>query len=109
MPVPSSCAALVSATFSTSTVAIGGRAFCGKGASARAGSNREYFLNCHRYIEMNPVRGGLSLLPAAYRWSSHSANSGLGARHFLRPHCEYEALSDDAEKRLAIYRSLFDA
>jgi hypothetical protein len=40
---------------------------------------------------------------------SHSANSGLGARHFLRHHCEYQALSDDAAKRPAIYRSLFDA
>jgi len=70
--------------------------------------SREYVLNCHRYIEMNPVRGGLSPSPSGYRWSSHLGNAGLGADHFLRPHCEYEALAEDRGRRCVIYRTLFD-
>jgi putative transposase len=57
---------------------------------------------------MNPVRGGLSASPVDYRWSSHLGNAGLGDNHFLRAHCEYEALGEDPARRGVIYRTLFN-
>ena len=30
-----------------------------------------HFLNCHRYIDLNPVRAGISRRPEDYAWSSH--------------------------------------
>ncbi len=39
--------------------------------------NDRYFLMCHRYIEMNPVRAGMVAAPGAYPWSSFRQNVGL--------------------------------
>lgn len=30
---------------------------------------------CYRYIELNPVRAGMTTDPADYRWSSHCHNA----------------------------------
>jgi len=68
--------------------------------------DRAYLLQCYRYIELNPVRAGLVVDPAQYRWSSYQAN-GLGVASSLRtPHAEYLALGD-SQTRLANYRALF--
>jgi putative transposase len=45
-----------------------------------------YVLAVCRYIDLNPVRAGLALHPAAYRWSSHRALAGLAADPLLTPH-----------------------
>jgi putative transposase len=68
----------------------------------------EYVLACHRYIELNPVRAGMTAAPSAYRWSSHKGNVGAVRNELLTAHCEYLALSHDEEPRRAAYRQLFD-
>ena len=37
----------------------------------------EYFLQCCRYIELNPVKAKMVIRPADYRWSSYRENAGL--------------------------------
>jgi len=37
----------------------------------------EYFLQCCRYIELNPVKAKMVKRPADYRWSSYRENAGL--------------------------------
>jgi putative transposase len=39
--------------------------------------NDEHLLNVCRYVVLNPVRAGISVSPADYRWSSYRATAGL--------------------------------
>jgi putative transposase len=71
--------------------------------------NDDYLLACYRYIESNPVRAGMVAHPSAYRWSSYRANAHGEADGVLKPHSCYEGLAQDADKRQAAYRALFDA
>lgn len=67
----------------------------------------DYQLLCQRYIELNPVRAGMTDDPACYRWSSYRSN-GLGQTDaLLTPHDLYLALDHDAQQRQAAYRALF--
>ena len=66
-----------------------------------------YLLECHRYIELNPVRAAMVEHPADYSWSSYRANAQGEASVFLKPHSLYAALGRDAVERLAAYRELF--
>jgi putative transposase len=69
----------------------------------------QYLLTCHRYIELNPVRGGLAASPADYSWSSYRANA-LGIRDSLvTPHECYMGLGPDADHRQAAHRALVDS
>lgn len=68
---------------------------------------RGYFLSCHRYIELNPVRAGMVSHPRDYRWSSFAANAGLAFSPLLTPHGEYLALGRNESERGAAYRELF--
>jgi putative transposase len=66
-----------------------------------------YFLTCHRYIELNPVRAGLVEHPSDYPWSSHryyalGLSDGLVIEHPL--HTE---LGETADERRMAFRSLF--
>jgi putative transposase len=70
---------------------------------------RTYFLRCHRYIELNPVRAGIVSRPSDYRWSSYQANSGRVLSSLVTPHAEYLALGETDEERTAAYRALFGA
>jgi putative transposase len=64
-----------------------------------------YLLVCQRYIELNPVRAGISERPEDYPWSSYHANA-MGVRDpLITPHRLYLALGTDAD-RLEAYRSL---
>ncbi len=38
----------------------------------------EYLLNCCRYIELNPVRAGITDHPANYKWSSYNERINFG-------------------------------
>jgi len=49
----------------------------GRYFSSPVGSDA-YFWNCHRYIELNPVRAGIVDVPGSYRWSSNSSNAPGG-------------------------------
>lgn len=63
-----------------------------------------YLWNCHRYVEFNPVRAGISRSAGDYPWSSFAANAW--AKHdplvSLRP--EYLALGASAVARCRAYR-----
>ncbi|HJV02899.1 MAG TPA: transposase [Burkholderiaceae bacterium] len=67
-----------------------------------------YFLQCQRYIELNPVRAGLLADPAAYRWSSYRCNAWGRPDRVLSPHSMYLRLGDGPEQRQQAYRALFD-
>ena len=66
-----------------------------------------YLLECHRYIELNPVRAAMVEHPAMYRWSSYRANAQGERSSLLKPHPLYEALGSGEEERQAAYRELF--
>jgi putative transposase len=68
-----------------------------------------YLLTCMRYIELNPVRAGMTDDPAHYRWSSYRSN-GLGqASELVTPHPAYLELGRDDKERQSFYRKLFRA
>lgn len=66
----------------------------------------EYAINCHRYIDLNPVRAGLVVDPAQYRWSSFGRNAHGVPDALLKDHPVYESLGEDAAKRTAAYRAI---
>jgi REP-associated tyrosine transposase len=68
-----------------------------------------YLLRCQRYIELNPVRAGMVLSPADYRWSSFGVNA-LGRRDTqITPHPVFRALGLDDTSRRAAYLELFQS
>ena len=46
----------------------------------------EYFLQCCRYIELNPVKAKMVKRPADYRWSSYRENAGLSPSAIVDRH-----------------------
>ncbi len=65
-----------------------------------------YFLNCMRYIELNPVRCGMVDDPGDYPWSSYRANA-LGVKDpLLTAHSVYEGLGATETVRQIAYRAL---
>jgi putative transposase len=68
-----------------------------------------YLWNCHRYIELNPVRAGIVATPDAYRWSSFAGNALGQFDRLLTPRAEYIALSPSAPDRSRAYRALFES
>jgi REP-associated tyrosine transposase len=68
--------------------------------------SERYLLACTRYIDLNPVRAGLTEAPQDFEWSSYRC-LGLGAADpLLTPHPLYLALGGTAPKRRAAYRAL---
>ncbi len=66
-----------------------------------------YFLQCGKYIELNPVRGCLAKQPEDYAWSSYRYHA-LGVPDVLVDgHGFYESLGSDNLERRANYRKLF--
>jgi putative transposase len=78
----------------------------GRYRPSRITSDR-YFLNCHRYIDLNPVRAALAVHPEDYAWSSYRFYAFGEPNGVLRPHIALLAVHDDPLKRQAFYRSLF--
>lgn len=66
-----------------------------------------YLFTCHRYIELNPVRAGLSMSPWDYPWSSHAANALGVSDELVTPHALYLGLGSSHTSRQASYRHLF--
>lgn len=66
-----------------------------------------YLLACQRYIELNPLRAGMVVDPAHYRWTSYRANALGQPDGRLTPHPLYLALGTSAEERRTAYRALF--
>jgi putative transposase len=69
-------------------------------------TDERYVLTCLRYLEQNPVRGGVVSTPSDYR-SSSFAILGLGQpSECLVPHPVYIALGSTAEERQCAYYAL---
>jgi putative transposase len=66
----------------------------------------DYLMQCHRYIELNPVRARMIPDPRDYPWSSHRANAFGEHYSLVSPHPAYVALSADAAERRHAYRVL---
>ena len=66
-----------------------------------------YLLACSRYIELNPVRAGVTRHPGGYRWSSHAHNAFGRPDPLLTHHPTYRAMGADAESRREAYARLF--
>jgi putative transposase len=67
-----------------------------------------YWFTCMRYVEMNPVRGGLVAEPGDYRWSSYRANALGVDDSIIVPHSLYTALGESAWKRQQCWREICD-
>jgi putative transposase len=68
-----------------------------------------YLLQCHCYIERNPVRARMVVDPADYRWSRHH-HLAMGAPDpVVSLHPAIAALAPDPQERLRRYRALIMA
>lgn len=67
-----------------------------------------YFWNCHRYIELNPVRAGMVGRPGDYRWSSHARNAHGRPDPLVSPHPAYMALGSSGDAAQRAYRQFFE-
>jgi putative transposase len=67
-----------------------------------------YLLRCYRYIELNPVRGGIVSDPANYRWSSYRANAQGEPDALVTAHPVYDSLGPSDASRAQCYRLLFE-
>lgn len=65
-----------------------------------------YLLQCHRYIDRNPVRAGMVRDPADYRWSSHRHYAFGAVDPLLRRHPIVEGIGSDEPARQARYRAM---
>ncbi|MEO5694899.1 MAG: transposase [Usitatibacter sp.] len=68
-----------------------------------------YLLACHRYIDMNPVRAGLTPRPGDYPWSSHRHYAGGEPDSLIESHPLIGSLSLDETRRQASYLRLFSS
>jgi putative transposase len=71
--------------------------------------SQTYFLRCHRYIELNPVRAGMVQRPSEHVWSSYRVNALGESSSLIEPHSTYLALGRDPAQRRTAYRYLFKA
>jgi putative transposase len=55
-------------------------------------TDERYLMTCMRYIELNPVRAGLVMHPASYRWSSYRTHTRGDANAVLTAHEVYTRL-----------------
>ena len=66
----------------------------------------QYLFACMRYIELNPVRAGMTSYPRDYAWSSYLANAELELDPLVTPHPQYDRLAGNALGRAAAYREI---
>ena len=66
-----------------------------------------YFLDCCRYVELNPVRAGLARHPREYRWSSYRAHAEGAADTLVGDHPIYRSLGRGPAARQEAYREHF--
>ena len=68
---------------------------------------QQHFLNCHRYIDLNPVRAAMTRRPEDYAWSSHRFYALGESNDLIRPHEAMMQLAPDQASRQLEYRALF--
>ena len=69
--------------------------------------SEKYFLTCHRYIELNPVRAGMVSRPSEYLWTSHRHYLGADINPLITEHSSYMELGLAAEERRQRFLGLF--
>ena len=62
-----------------------------------------WLLPCMAYFDLEPVRGGMCIAPADFRWSSHGHYVGLRSDRLITPHALYWALGNTPFAREAAY------
>lgn len=67
-----------------------------------------YFLLCCKYIELNPVRSGLTSSPADYPWSSYAHHVGIKPDPVVTDHPVFWGLGNTPFDREASYRQLIE-
>jgi putative transposase len=67
-----------------------------------------YLMACHRYIELNPVRAGMTRRASEYPWSSHAHHAGGERNPLITEHESYRVLGNGCESRQRNFSSLFD-
>jgi putative transposase len=65
-----------------------------------------YLLQCHRYIELNPLRAKMVADPADYAWSSHRCHALGIPDPLITPHPAMARLGSTGEERRRNYREL---
>ena len=65
-----------------------------------------YLLACMAYIELNPVRAGMVVVPADFAWSSHGHHIWQRADPLVTPHALYWAMGDTPFARERAYGEL---
>jgi len=68
-----------------------------------------YFMACHRYIELNPVRAGIVVRPLDYIWSSHAHYANGRPDALVTEHDSYLRLGSTPELRRKAFVPLFQA
>ncbi|MES2932624.1 MAG: transposase [Pseudomonadota bacterium] len=68
----------------------------------------QYCMACCRYIELNPVRAGLTASPEEYPWSSYMHHAGIAVNSLIVDHPQYWALGNTPFEREAVYRALVE-
>jgi putative transposase len=63
-----------------------------------------YLLCCYRYIELNPVRARMVLLPGDYPWSSYRCNALGEPNNLITLHPVFAEFGDTPEQRQQHYR-----
>lgn len=71
--------------------------------------SERYLFTCMAYIELNPVRAGMVVDPADYRWSSYGHNTGRGKDPIISEHPLFWALGNTPFAREAAYREIVQA
>jgi len=61
--------------------------------------SEHYLFALYKYIEMNPVRAGMVMELADYKWSSYAHNALGKADRLISEHQLYKALGDDVQRR----------
>ena len=69
--------------------------------------SEQYLFTCHRYIELNPVRAGITAQPREYRWSSYRHYAEGRVNSLLTEHEPYLRLGQAPIERQEAYRALF--
>ena len=67
--------------------------------------SEQYLLCCHRYMELNPVRGNRVKKPEEWKWSSYGANACGESNELIMPHEVCLAIDKDKKKRVDYYRA----
>jgi putative transposase len=79
----------------------------GRFRSSQVLSDR-YLFACYRYIEMNPVRAGITASPDRYYWSSYGANALGEQDDLITPHELWSDLGATPGARCERYRRMFE-